>query len=97
MTNVRDDYIRLDEKTFNSTQKWMAVYVAKKDATLTEAKGKWYMKGAVEVVMRHSSSMFPNNAPLTLKEKAHFEGVAAELGKLGLRGNHYSVQAIMPL
>ena len=87
MKNVRDEFIRLDEKTFNATQKWMAVYIAKKDTTLVDAKGKWYMKGAIEVVLRQSSCMFPNNAPLTLKEKAHFEGVAAELGKLGLRGN----------
>ena len=86
MKDLRDDYIRLDEKTFSSEQKWMAVYIARKDATLEQAKGVWHMKGAIEVVLRHSTSMFPNNAPLTLKDRAHFEGVAAEIGKLGLRG-----------
>ena len=68
----------------------MAVYVARKDATLDKAKGVWYMKGAIEVVLRHSVAMAPNGDPLTLKDKAHFEGVAAEIGKLGLRGNVYS-------
>ena len=81
---MREQYIRLDEKTFSSEQKWMAVYVAEKDATLAEAKGTWYMKGALEVVLRHCTTMFPNNAPLTLKERAHFAGVSSEIGKLGL-------------
>ena len=86
MRDQRDKYIRLDERTFSSEEKWMAVYVAQKDATLDKARGVWYMKGAIEAVLRHSSTLLPNNAPLSLKERAHFEGVAAEIGKLGLRG-----------
>lgn len=89
--NVGEDYIRLDEKTFSSEQKWMAVYAVRKDASLDKAKGVWYMKGAIEVVLRHASTMFPNNAPFTLKERAHFEGVASEIGKLGLRGLSFTI------
>ena len=44
------------------------------------------MKGALSVVLRHCTVIGQNHAPFTTKEKAHFEGVSAEMGHQGLRG-----------
>ena len=86
MCNTRDRYTRLDERTFSSDQKWMAVCVRKNNNSLENEKGVWFMKGALEVVLRHCTTVYPSNLPLSLKERAHFEGVSAEIGKQGLRG-----------
>lgn len=85
MCNTRDRYTRLEERTFSSDQKWMAVCVRKNKNSLENEKGVWFMKGALEVVLRHCTTVYPSNMPLSLKERAHFEGVSAEIGKQGLR------------
>jgi magnesium-transporting ATPase (P-type) len=46
---------------------------------------KWYMKGALDVVLRHCSTLL-DGSPLTEKEKQVFEGVAVDFGRRGLRG-----------
>ena len=45
----------------------------------------WYMKGALEVVLRHCS-VLPGGATLTDTQRDHFESVASEMGRKGLRG-----------
>ena len=46
------------------------------------------MKGAMEVVSRHCSTLHHNHTPFSVKERAHFEGVASEMGHQGLRGTY---------
>ena len=48
----------------------------------------WYMKGALEVVLRHSSAL-PGGATLTDTQRDHFESVASEMGRKGLRGTDH--------
>lgn len=43
------------------------------------------MKGALDVVLRHCSTLL-DSSPLTEKEKKEFEGVAIDFGRRGLRG-----------
>ena len=53
---------------------------------MKDDEGVWFMKGALSVVLRHCTVIGQNCAPFTTKEKAHFEGVSAEMGHQGLRG-----------
>ena len=43
------------------------------------------MKGALDVVLRHCSSLL-DGSPLTEKEKKVFEGISIDFGRRGLRG-----------
>lgn len=84
--NLRDEFHRVDERSFSSEQKWMAVLVQRKCPTIdNDNEGVWFMKGALSVVLRHCTVIGQNHAPFTTKEKAHFEGVSAEMGHQGLR------------
>jgi len=47
----------------------------------------WYMKGALEVVLRHCSTL-PGGSTLTDAQRTHFEHKASELGRKGLRGRN---------
>ena len=46
---------------------------------------EWYMKGALDVVLRHCTTLL-DGSPLTDNERQAFQTVAVEFGLKGLRG-----------
>ena len=46
------------------------------------------MKGALEEVLKHCSTLYPSSSQLTDRDRDHFEAVAANMGRHGLRGMH---------
>ena len=51
-------------------------------------EGEWFMKGALEMVFKHCSLLYSTSTLrlLTDRDRGHFESVAAEMGRHGLRG-----------
>ncbi|XP_006888934.1 PREDICTED: calcium-transporting ATPase type 2C member 2 [Elephantulus edwardii] len=83
LSDIKDSYIRKKEIPFSSEQKWMAVQCSPKN----EEQDTYFMKGALEEVIRHCTTY--NHAgiavPLTPQQQALSGQEARRMASLGLR------------
>ncbi|XP_046348725.2 calcium-transporting ATPase type 2C member 1-like isoform X3 [Haliotis rufescens] len=85
MHSVRDNFHRIQEWPFNSETKYMVVKCRPRYGQNTEAL--YFVKGALEHVLRQSTSYYYNGASLPISEKQRdsYYNQAAALGSAGLR------------
>ncbi|XP_046544121.1 calcium-transporting ATPase type 2C member 1-like [Haliotis rubra] len=85
MHSVRDNFHRVQEWPFNSETKYMAVKCRPRYGQNTEAV--FFVKGALEHVLRQSTLYYYNGATLPIAEKHRdsYFNQAAGLGSAGLR------------
>ncbi|XP_071092308.1 calcium-transporting ATPase type 2C member 1-like [Haliotis cracherodii] len=85
MHSVRDNFQRMQEWPFNSETKYMVVKCRPRYGQNTEAL--YFVKGALEHVLRQSTSYYYNGASLPILEKQRdsYYNQAAALGSAGLR------------
>ncbi|KAK3716112.1 hypothetical protein QZH41_019645, partial [Actinostola sp. cb2023] len=88
--NIRDDYIRTDERPFSSEKKFMVVKCKKmftSKAVADVTRELYYIKGAPENIIRQCTSYYKNGAivPLTAKDVERNGDAILAMSSSGLR------------
>nr|XP_026267180.1 calcium-transporting ATPase type 2C member 2 [Urocitellus parryii] len=84
LSDIKDSYVRRKEIPFSSEQKWMAVRCSRKNE---DGDDVYFMKGALEEVMRSCTSYNSGGLPLPLtpQQRAFCLQEEKRMGSLGLR------------
>ncbi|KAL5467342.1 hypothetical protein EMCRGX_G031555 [Ephydatia muelleri] len=85
--SLRDQFVRTEERSFNSQQKWMAVRVRHRALQATDPPVQsevWYMKGAIDVVLKYCTTESSGHR-MTKELVQQYEGKAMEYGRRGMR------------
>lgn len=84
MDGAREEYVRLQEWPFNSDTKTMVVKCAPK---YNEQQTVYFMKGAIERVLRHCTKFYHHGVTmhLTSEKEREFVHESSQLGSSGLR------------